>query len=329
MSINSSLPEGDSGGAANVNAKANANANTVKPKQLTPQQLREQRRVRFETKGGAKKDASCSNRSSSSSEPMVGEKKNLNVADDLNYLNTAQQQQPSLSASTDQTEAIRIAALAEKEEQDLLVALRLSMGLPIADADAVIEPLQVNETTASSQHESISSDLLATAAVVAATSNAIHHTPSMQHQQQQQDDEDTKMVMSISDNDNEDDRKPAAKPNIGSSPNRRRNGNRNRIPKTNPNHFSGRVRTWYETASSYKILDFHDCMWDKGVTTQHDQKRWLAQGIQFKINNDNENDNNDDSTKEDPAAAITTKNPALSSSSLLETILSGPGGELL
>ena len=51
-----------------------------------------------------------------------------------------------------QSDALRIAALAEKEDQDLQAALALSMGLPIPPkfGDAPIEPLPANEALSSS-----------------------------------------------------------------------------------------------------------------------------------------------------------------------------------
>lgn len=55
-----------------------------------------------------------------------------------------------------------------------------------------------------------------------------------------------------------------------------------KIIRNDPQYFSGRVRTWYETASPCNNLAFHHCMWDAGVTTGNDKKRWISQGIRFK-----------------------------------------------
>ena len=212
----------------------------------------------------------------------------------------------NLSLNNDQSDALRIAALAEKEDQDLQAALALSMGLPVpppkhAESTSVtIEPLPANEPSSSG----ISNDLLATAAVVAATAPALENLPPTSHitssmsvseESNYNNNQDTVMEQS-----DEDDRKPAAKP-TPSSP--------SRILRTNPQHFSGRVRTWYETASPYHVLGFHDCMWTKGVTTENDQKRWLSQGIQF---------------KDETHPTTRTTNPN-TSASLLERMISGPG----
>jgi len=220
----------------------------------------------------------------------------------------------NINLNNDQNDALRIAALAEKEDQDLQAALALSMGLPVppkfGDSVAAIEPLPANEALSSC--EEIPSDLLATAAVVAATAPALGNlhtntTPagspmriesSSSNNNNNNNNHDNAMETS-----DDDDRKPAAKP---TSP---KSLSPSRILKTNPHHFSGRVRTWYETASPYNILEFHDCMWTKGVTTENDQKRWLSQGIQFK-----------DETH--PKTRATNPN---ASTSLLETIISGPG----
>jgi hypothetical protein len=37
------------------------------------------------------------------------------------------------------------------------------------------------------------------------------------------------------------------------------------------------------TRQPCNILDFHCIMWDASITTENDQQRWLAQGIQFKV----------------------------------------------
>eukprot|EP00980_Cylindrotheca_fusiformis_P030032 scaffold24231_cov132-Cylindrotheca_fusiformis.AAC.1 len=48
--------------------------------------------------------------------------------------------------------------------------------------------------------------------------------------------------------------------------------------------WSERVRHIVETTvKPCNILDFHCIMWDASITTKNDQERWLAQGIQFKV----------------------------------------------
>ena len=218
------------------------------------------------------------------------------------------------------------AELAEKEEEDLQAALALSMGLPIpvsvpkaigAAETSNIEPLSAFETGSGRDEatSSISGDMLATAAMVAATSPSLGYAqadvaPAMPMRTQDEPDTDVDMEG--------DDRKPAAvvrTPKAPLSP--------SRILRSNPEHFSGRVRTWYESVSSYNVLDFHDCMWDKNVTTENDQVRWMAQGIQFK---DEYDESRGQTTKTQLDAATPAENRT-NNPSLLESIISGPGGE--
>mmetsp|Transcript_27559 Transcript_27559/g.64685 ORF Transcript_27559/g.64685 Transcript_27559/m.64685 type:complete len:972 (-) Transcript_27559:174-3089(-) len=223
------------------------------------------------------------------------------------------------------------AELAKKEEEDLQVALALSMGLPVPNfvpKPAVeaeipnIEPLSAFGTEPGREETTspINGDMLATAAMVVATSPALGYAsadaaPSMPVRTN--DEPVTDMDMES------DDRKPAAvdrTPKAGTSPSKDDPPSPSRVLRSNPEHFSGRVRTWYETASSYNVLDFHDCMWDKGVTTENDQVRWLAQGIQFK----HEHDDRRQVTKTE-ADGATAANNSTNTPSLLETIISGPG----
>ena len=80
-----------------------------------------------------------------------------------------------------------------------------------------------------------------------------------------------------------------------------------KIIRNDPQYFSGRVRTWYETASPCNNLAFHHCMWDAGVTTGNDKKRWISQGIRFKEEYDD--------------------NKSARTSSLLTAIISSPAGK--
>lgn len=50
------------------------------------------------------------------------------------------------------------------------------------------------------------------------------------------------------------------------------------------NRWSARVKQIVETTGQpCNILDFHCIMWDASITTQNDQERWLAQAIDFKV----------------------------------------------
>ncbi len=308
-----------------INPSSSGDGGAQPKKQLTPKQLREQRLARFEQKPPPKKppppppstQASIAVATASATTSATTASANNQMSASMEQQNARAPLTPeNINLNNDQNDALRIAALAEKEDQDLQAALALSMGLPVppkfGDSVAAIEPLPANEALSSC--EEIPSDLLATAAVVAATAPALGNlhtntTPagspmriesSSSNNNNNNNNHDNAMETS-----DDDDRKPAAKP---TSP---KSLSPSRILKTNPHHFSGRVRTWYETASPYNILEFHDCMWTKGVTTENDQKRWLSQGIQFK-----------DETH--PKTRATNPN---ASTSLLETIISGPGGE--
>jgi len=215
--------------------------------------------------------------------------------------------------------ALRVAILAEKEDEDLQAALALSIGLPIPSSKcgAVnfdIEPLPAFETRRERETTSaISGDMLATAAMVVATAPTLGNTPASTAPSTPMriEEDDIDVVME------NDDRKPAAVGKNATPP----SDSPSQILRSNPQHFSGRVRTWYESASPYNMLDFHDCMWDKGVTTEHDQKRWLAQGIQFK----DEHDNTKHSSTRTRAGTAMATNIKMDASSLLEAIISGPG----
>ena len=290
----------------------------AQPKKLTPKQLREQRLARFEQKPPPKKPPPPPSTQASiavvPTPPTATTSANQTSSASMEQQNARAPLTPeNINLNNDQNDALRIAALAEKEDQDLQAALALSMGLPVppkfGDSAAEIEPLPANEATSSCE---IPSDLLATAAVVVATAPALGNlhtttTPTrspmrIESTSSSNNNNNHDTAMETSD---DEDRKPAAKT---TSP---KSLSPSRILKTNAHHFSGRVRTWYETASPYNILEFHDCMWTKGVTTENDQKRWLSQGIQFK-----------DETY--PKTRATNPN---ASTSLLETIISGPGGE--
>jgi hypothetical protein len=234
-----------------------------------------------------------------------------------------------------------VASLAEKEDEDLQAALALSMGLPVPPSKFVIgsaisnsnfdtiEPLQAfdidtGEELTEPMTTGIDNDVLATAAMVVATSpGLLMNTPASTAPSMpmcMEEDYDTDVVM-----ESDGDQKLAAvvvgaKPQTSPSQSQSQPPSPSRILRSNPQHFSGRVRTWYETASSYNVLDFHDCMWDKGVTTENDQKRWLAQGIQFKDERNNSNDIKKNNSSSPSRAGTDT-------SSLLATIISGPGGE--
>ena len=237
-------------------AEKSGNANgDGKPKQLTPQQLREQRLARFD-KGGGKPAASTNGQPKAPPSQMT-EPSATKAVEPISM--ESPETETMETNSNLQLWAQETVAVAEKEDQDLQAALALSMGLPVPGAKK---------------------------------------------------EEDN--VMMEGNSDVEDDRKPAAVDKTLATSSVRTI----EIPKTNPHHFSGRVRSWYESAAPYNILEFHDCMWDKGVTTQNDQKRWLAQGIQFK-----------DEHSDDSATGGGSGNPNEAASSLLETIISGPGGE--
>lgn len=222
------------------------------------------------------------------------------------------------SNNSGSNEALAVAALAEKEDADLQAALALSMGLPVplstfGTSSSNIEPLPAFGIRGNREPTSpIRGDVLATAAMVVATAPGLGNTPASTAPSTPMriEEGDTDVVMES------DDRKPAAVGKTATpSP------SPSRILRSNPQHFSGRVRTWYETASSYNMLDFHDCMWDKGVTTEHDQKRWLAQGIQFK----DEHEHNSRKTSPTRSRAETATNDRADASSLLAMIISGPG----
>eukprot|EP00536_Pseudo-nitzschia_multiseries_P003760 jgi/Psemu1/323174/estExt_fgenesh1_pg.C_590023 len=208
----------------------------------------------------------------------------------------------------------------DSEDEDLQAAIALSMEpSPTASAQVSdslgLEPLPLSECfrEGESYSNEIGSDLLATAAMVVATNPELAATPPstapstpMQVEVEDEDedpfDNDVMMQEEIA--------SPASVP-ISPS----------RIPRSDPQHFSGRVRTWYRTATPFNVLDFHDCMWDKGVTTENDQKRWLAQGITFKAEHD---DPNTFSTRT-AAGTLTAADERTDTSSMLAAIISGPG----
>jgi hypothetical protein len=49
-----------------------------------------------------------------------------------------------------------------------------------------------------------------------------------------------------------------------------------------PSAWSIAVQSHYQTAQPCCVLDFHYLMWDLGVTTEPDQRRWLCQGVSYK-----------------------------------------------
>jgi hypothetical protein len=67
------------------------------------------------------------------------------------------------------------------------------------------------------------------------------------------------------------------------------NNNNNNIDSSSLS-LSPRVQAWYDTPEACKILDFHYIMWDLGITTEQDQRRWLSQGIHFKTNDEQDSD---------------------------------------
>ena len=295
---------------------------------LTKQQMREQRLARFDTSSSKGTTQKFQLEDPPIATSRVDDSKSIENTSSLPFVTKVDPQhtastssvgketlpniQPSdLTMDAVEKDASRVAAvLAEKEDADLQAAIRLSMGLPVTSTpfdkvDSDIEPL--NAFQSREERESISEntgdmEMLAAAAMVVAANptTAIANSPiSMAPSVPMRIDQpDTDVVMES------DDRKPAAV-----SP--------SRILRSNPSHFSGRVRTWYETASPYNVVEFHDCMWDKGTTTENDQKRWLAQGIHFK-------DEHDDGKVSSPETQTGTRTNA---SSLLETIISGPGGK--
>mmetsp|Transcript_85848 Transcript_85848/g.174165 ORF Transcript_85848/g.174165 Transcript_85848/m.174165 type:complete len:440 (+) Transcript_85848:395-1714(+) len=221
----------------------------------------------------------------------------------------------SVGPNTAPTFEAMVGTALDQEDDDLQTAIALSMGLPVpprSKSAFTIDPLPAYESEQENQPASLVDDLdLTTAAMVVATSPEVGASPPSTAPSTPMN------IESMEDNDvvmEGDDRKPAAipKPAVPAMP------SPSRILRTNPQHFSGRVRTWYETATAYNVLDFHDCMWDKDATTEHDKKRWLAQGIQFK-------DEHDD--RKTPAGTITATSDIMDSSTLLATIISGPGGK--
>jgi len=184
---------------------------------------------------------------------------------------------------------------ADLDDENLQAALALSLGLPPSKFDN-LHPLPVFEGKCDETIDDhiTTPDNLQIAAVAAATAMEI-------------EDQDNDIIMSNND------RKPPAidTTTVPTSPT-------SRILRNDPRHFSGRVRTWYKSAAPCNVLDFHHCMWDTVVTTENDQKRWLAQGIQFK----EEHDHNIATRTKTGTTAI---NAAIDTSSLLATIISGPG----
>eukprot|EP00537_Pseudo-nitzschia_pungens_P009280 CAMPEP_0172380298 /NCGR_PEP_ID=MMETSP1060-20121228/70370_1 /TAXON_ID=37318 /ORGANISM="Pseudo-nitzschia pungens, Strain cf. cingulata" /LENGTH=1027 /DNA_ID=CAMNT_0013108051 /DNA_START=42 /DNA_END=3125 /DNA_ORIENTATION=- len=208
--------------------------------------------------------------------------------------------------------------LAAQEAHDLQAAIALSMGLPAPSANPYmdgldLEPLPVSEFSS----DTISPDLLSTVEIMMKTRRELDSTPTSTAPSTpiQLEDDDNDALME------DEDKKPAAvETNFIAAP-APAPISPSRILRSDPQHFSGRVRTWYKTAAPFNILDFHDCMWDKGVTTENDQKRWLAQGIKFKAEHD---DPNTHSTRT-AAGTLTATNDGTDTSSLLAAIISGPG----
>lgn len=306
-----------SGGGRSLDGGGDSNANR---KQLTPQELRAQRLARFEGGGTSSQGHRPAKKSQlkdppPSSLPSKEISPSATAAAKAESTHTSLKSPPPHATEPDNSSSLALsaAALAEQEDQELQAALALSMGLPVPQStfDASrLEPLPAFDPLNETRHRSpeVSSDLLATAAMVVATapSGTSEHTSTAPSTPMRIEDATAAAATSDTDVDMEgDDRKPAAKPSPVSP---------SRILRSNPQHFSGRVRSWYNTAAPYNVLDFHDCMWDKGVTTKNDQTRWLAQGIQFK-----------DEHKEGDGTSTTST--AGDSSSLLQTIISGPGGE--
>lgn len=188
-------------------------------------------------------------------------------------------------------------ATADLDDENLQAALALSLGLPPSKFDN-LHPLPAFEGKCDKTIDDhiTTPDKLQIAAVTAATAMDI-------------EDQNNDIIMSNND------RKPSAidTTTVPTSP-------ASRTLRNDPRHFSGRVRTWYKSAAPCNVLDFHHCMWDTVVTTENDQKRWLAQGIQFK----EEQDHNIATRTKTGTTAI---NATIDTSSLLATIISGPGGE--
>jgi hypothetical protein len=201
----------------------------------------------------------------------------------------------------------------DANDENLQAALALSLGLSQSKFDN-LQPLPAfgdetsddtslfgAHTTTTTTTTTTTPDNLQLAAVVASTAMEI------------EDQQDNDVVMS-----NDDRKLPAIDTTTTTTTTTAKTAavppfSSSKILRTNPKHFSGRIRTWYESASPCNVLDFHHCMWEAGVTTPNDQKRWLAQGIQFKDEQDGNNAN------------ASTKNT--DTSSLLAAIISGPGGE--
>lgn len=186
----------------------------------------------------------------------------------------------------------------------------------------MVDPLPASIPDGKPSSTPISHDLLATAAMLVATApetalaSTLASTSTAPSTPMQIEEEDNDVVMKNGD------KKPAAvetKP-IAVAP-AAKPISPSRIVRSDPQHFSGRVRSWYNTAAPFNVLDFHDCMWDKDATTENDQKRWLAQGIKFKAEHD---DANTSSTRT-AAGTLTATNEETDTSSLLAAIISGPG----
>ena len=200
------------------------------------------------------------------------------------------------ATNTTSTVVTATADLDEVDDEKLQAALALSLGLPPSKFDnphplpsfegKCDETIDVHISTPGKVQKAV---------LAAATAMEI-------------EDQDNDVIMSNND------RKPPAidTTTVPTSP--------SRILRNDPRHFSGRVRTWYESAASCNVLDFHHCMWDAVVTTENDQKRWLAQGIQFK-------EEYDHNTSTRTKTGMTATNATTDTSSLLTTIISGPGGE--
>jgi hypothetical protein len=330
---------GVDGGGQPLGSSSSSSQNTP----LSPQQLREQRLARFGGGGGKVKsppstatpmttiknatDTKHTNVTSSNNsksidnitpplkDPLPTPKDNTDISDKSNirssiesvYMNGNPPLKEEAAAAATNTadvyfKAMAAADLDDENDENLQAALALSLGSSQSKFDH-LHPLpafgdeQSDETSLGAHTTTMTPDNVQLAAVVASTAMEI------------EDQRDNDVVMS------NDDRKPpaidtTAAAKIATVPPM----SPSRILRTNPKHFSGRIRTWYESASPCNLLDFHHCMWEADVTTPNDQKRWLAQGIQFKEEHADHSNAN--------ASTNTTD-----TSSLLAAIISGPGGE--
>ena len=346
-------PRGVDGGGQPLGTGSSSSSSSSQNTPLSPQQLREQRLSRFGGGRGKVKsppsmspdksnqpatpstttiknvtdtkhtnnDVTSNNSKSidtiipSLKDPPPTPKDNINSSDNSNitsienvYMNGNTPLKEEAAAATNTADVNNVMAVAavadpdDENDENLQAALALSLGLPQPKFD-ILQPLpafgdeKCDEMSLGAHATTTTLDNVQLAAVVASTAMEI------------EDQQDNDVLMS------NDDRKPAAIDTTAAA--KTATGppmSPSRILRTNPKHFSGRIRTWYESASPCNLLDFHCCMWEEMVTTRNDQKRWLAQAIQFKEEHADHSNAN--------ASTNTTD-----TSSLLAAIISGPGGE--